>query len=85
VRGLRRSGSHDAVDSAITGGLRAEIDSSLARQDEVIALLSAAFGPYPFRTAGGIVDNHDDLFFALETQTRSLYSKYFWLDQQIVT
>jgi aminopeptidase N len=82
VRGLRRRGSHDAVDSAITGGLRAEIDSSLARQDEVIALLSAAFGPYPFRTAGGIVDNHDDLFFALETQTRSVYSKYFWLDQE---
>jgi aminopeptidase N len=73
---------YDAVDSAITGGLRAEIDSSLARQDEVIAVLSAAFGPYPFRTAGGIVDNHDDLFFALETQTRSVYSKYFWLDQQ---
>ena len=45
-------------------------------------MLSEAFGPYPFRTAGGIVDNHDDLFFALETQTRSVYSKYFWLDQQ---
>jgi aminopeptidase N len=72
---------YDAVDSAITGGLRAEIDSSLSRQDEVIALLSDAFGPYPFRTAGGIVDDHDDLFFALETQTRSVYSKYFWLDQ----
>ena len=71
---------YDAVDSAITGGLRAEIDSSLARQGEVIDLLSGAFGPYPFRTAGGIVDNHDDLFFALETQTRSVYSKYFWLD-----
>ena len=45
-------------------------------------MLSAAFGPYPFRTAGGIVDNHDDLFFALETQTRSVYSKYFWLDRR---
>ncbi len=74
---------YDAVDSAITGGLRAEIDSSLSRQDEVIDLLSDAFGPYPFRTAGGIVDNHDDLFFALETQTRSVYSKYFWLDGDV--
>ena len=41
---------------------------------------SDAFGPYPFSTVGAIVDNQDDLFFALETQTRPVYSKYFWLD-----
>jgi aminopeptidase N len=73
---------YDAVDSAITGGLRAVIDSSLARQGEVLDLLTAAFGPYPFSTVGAIVDNQDDLFFALETQTRPVYSKYFWLDAQ---
>ena len=72
---------YDAVDSAITGGLREVIDSSLARQGEILKLLSDAFGPYPFSTTGGIVDNQDDLFFALETQTRPVYSKYFWLDQ----
>jgi aminopeptidase N len=44
--------------------------------------LSAAFGPYPFSTVGAIVDSQDDLFFALETQTRPVYSKYFWLDAQ---
>ena len=71
---------YDAVDSAITGGLRQEIDSSLARQGEIIDLLSDAFGPYPFSTVGAIVDNQDDLFFALETQTRPVYSKLFWLD-----
>ena len=71
---------YDAVDSALTGGLRQEIDSSLARQGEVLDLLSAAFGPYPFSTVGAIVDNQDDLFFALETQTRPVYSKLFWLD-----
>ena len=43
---------------------------------------SDAFGPYPFSTVGAIVDNQDDLFFALETQTRPVYSKYFWLDSQ---
>lgn len=73
---------YDAVDSAITGGLRAEIDSSLARQGEILGLLSDAFGPYPFNTTGAIVDNSDELFFALETQTRPVYSKLFWLDQQ---
>ena len=71
---------YDAVDSAITGGLREEIDSSLARQGEILDLLSDAFGPYPFSTVGAIVDNQDDLFFALETQTRPVYSKLFWLD-----
>ncbi len=73
---------YDAVDNRLTGELRRQIDSSLARQGEVIDLLSASFGPYPFRTAGGIVPNQDDLRFALETQTRSVYSKLFWLDRQ---
>ena len=44
--------------------------------------LTDAFGPYPFSTVGGIVDNQDDLFFALETQTRPVYSKLFWLDSR---
>ena len=39
-------------------------------------------GPYPFSTVGAIVDNQDDLFFALETQTRPVYSKLFWLDNE---
>ena len=41
---------YDAVDSAITGGLRAVIESSLARQGEVLDVLGDAFGPYPFST-----------------------------------
>jgi hypothetical protein len=71
---------YDAVDPRITGGLRAEIDDSLARQGEILDLLSDAFGPYPFSTVGAIVPNQDDLRFALETQTRPVYSKRFWLD-----
>jgi aminopeptidase N len=73
---------YDAVDEAITGGLRAEIDAGLARQGEVLDLLSDAFGPYPFSTVGAIVPNQEDLGFALETQTRPVYSKLFWLDSQ---
>ena len=45
-------------------------------------MLGGAFGPYPFSTVGAIVDNQDDLFFALETQTRPVYSKLFWQDGQ---
>jgi aminopeptidase N len=73
---------YDAVDAAITGGLRAEIDAGLARQGEVLDMLTDAFGPYPFSTVGAIVPNQEDLRFALETQTRPVYSKRFWRDSQ---
>jgi aminopeptidase N len=73
---------YDAVDSAVTGDVRAAIHSSLSRQDEVLDLLTDAFGPYPFSTVGGIVEGQDDLRFALETQTRPVYSKLFWLDSE---
>ncbi len=51
---------------------------SLARQPEIIAFLSESFGPYPFSAAGGIVDDADGLGFALENQTRPVYSKTFF-------
>jgi aminopeptidase N len=71
---------YDAVDTSITGGLRAEIDDSFSRQGEILDLLSEAFGPYPFETVGGIVPAQDDLVFALETQTRAVYGTVFWQD-----
>jgi aminopeptidase N len=73
---------YDAVDARLTGGLRAEIDDSLSRQGEILALLIDHFGPYPFSTVGAIVPNQNDLGFALETQTRAVYSKLFWLTGQ---
>jgi aminopeptidase N len=73
---------YDAVDTNIAGGLRAEIDDSLSRQGEILDMLSDAFGPYPFSSVGGIVPNQGDLRFALENQTRPVYSKRFWLTSQ---
>ena len=52
---------------------------SLARQPEIIDFLSSTFGSYPFTAAGGIVDDAE-IFFALENQTRPIYSKYFFTD-----
>jgi aminopeptidase N len=74
--------SYDAISSEITGGLRAEINDSMNREGEIVKMLSDAFGPYPFKTVGMIVPNQDDLLFALETQTRPVYSKLFWLDNE---
>jgi aminopeptidase N len=53
-------------------------EDSLARQGEILDFLEERFGPYPFSTGGGIVDDYDNLLFALETQTRSVYSKFFF-------
>ncbi len=53
-------------------------EGSLARQDEVLDFLEERFSRYPFSTGGGIVDDYDNLQFALETQTRPVYSKYFF-------
>ncbi|MFH8980018.1 M1 family metallopeptidase [Streptomyces varsoviensis] len=41
--------------------------------DEVLAWESGLFGPYPFRSAGAIVDHNPDLGYALETQTKPYY------------
>jgi aminopeptidase N len=50
---------------------------SLARQGEILRFLASQFGRYPFSTGGGIVDDYDNLLFALENQTRTVYSKFF--------
>ena len=56
------------------------IDGSFAREPEIVDFLSGYFGRYPWRDVGGIVDDVDGLGFALETQTRPIYSKGFFTD-----
>lgn len=56
------------------------VEASFSRQPEIIDFLSSKFGPYPFSAAGGIVDDFADLGFALENQTRPIYSKFFFTD-----
>jgi aminopeptidase N len=55
-------------------------EGSLARQGEILHFLARQFGPYPFSTGGGIVDDYENLLFALENQTRTVYSKFFFTD-----
>jgi aminopeptidase N len=55
-------------------------EGSLARQPEVIDFLAGVFGPYPFASSGGIVDDFEELQFALETQTRPVYAAAFFTD-----
>lgn len=54
---------------------------SFARQPEILDFLAGNFGRYPFSAAGGIVDDVVGLGFALENQTRPIYSRDFFGDQ----
>jgi aminopeptidase N len=56
------------------------VDESFSHQRRILTFLAGRFGRYPFSTAGGSVDDYDGLFFALENQTRTVYSKYFFSD-----
>ncbi len=58
----------------------ANAKEALDRQPEILRFLASNFGPYPWSDAGGIVDDVEGLGFALETQTRPIYSKDFFED-----
>ena len=60
----------DAVDPARLGGPSA----SLALTSDMLVFFEGLFGPYPFVSYGAIVDD-DSVGYALETQTRSFFSR----------
>jgi aminopeptidase N len=60
---------YTAVDPEQAGASRAV----LARLPEVLTWAEAAFGPYPFSSAGAIVERPGDAGYALETQNRPVF------------
>jgi hypothetical protein len=54
---------------------------ALSREPAVLRFLARILGPYPFKQAGGIVDDDPGLGFALENQTRPIYSQDFFLEE----
>ena len=64
----------DAVDDNLTPGNRTATEQSLARQADMIDFFEDRFGAYPFVAYGSIVDD-DTVGYALETQTRPVYSR----------
>lgn len=64
----------NAVDRDLTTANRTTTDASLARQPEMIDFFTGQFGRYPFHSFGAIVDD-DTVGYALETQTRPVYSR----------
>ncbi|WP_246857320.1 M1 family metallopeptidase [Pseudarthrobacter sp. NIBRBAC000502770] len=63
----------NAVDDGVAGADLAKTTAALALQPRMITFLSDLFGRYPFEAFGAIVDD-DSVDYALETQTRPVYS-----------
>jgi aminopeptidase N len=63
----------DAVDTKLTEAQRDTTNASLELQPAMIDFFESLFGDYPFNSYGAIVDN-DSVGYALETQTRPVYS-----------
>ena len=66
----------DAVDKPLGPGYA---KNALAAQPRVLDVLGSLFGKYPFDIAGGVVPAAG-IGFALETQTRPVYSPKFFTD-----
>ncbi len=56
------------------------VQAALDRQPDFLKFLSRTFGPYPFSTAGGVVDDVDT-YAALENQTRPVYGRGYFHDR----
>jgi aminopeptidase N len=63
---------------AVNSALDSQADAQLARTPEVVDFLESKFGPYPFNAMGGIVINDKRVRFALENQTRPVYTGSFF-------
>ncbi|MGY1792585.1 M1 family metallopeptidase [Geodermatophilus sp. SYSU D00525] len=61
----------DFVDDGVAGSAT---DAVLDLQPAMIDYFEDLYGPYPFSSFGSIVDDSEDLGYALETQTRPVYS-----------
>jgi len=64
----------DAIDDSLTASNLARTNASLAKQGAILEFFADTFTLYPFVAAGAIVDD-DSIGYALETQTRPIYSR----------
>ena len=65
---------YNYVETGVIGSRLEITQASLALQPAMIAFFEDVYGPYPFTSYGAIVDE-DSVGYALETQTRPVYSR----------
>ncbi|HEX5597368.1 MAG TPA: M1 family metallopeptidase [Micromonosporaceae bacterium] len=77
-----RAGTHNGkpLVTAVAASLPVKGDGevAMARTGEIADFLATQFGPYPFDAYGGIVIDDNRVRFALETQSRPVYSPVFF-------
>ena len=66
---------YDFVDADLTTPHSRTTAAALALEPQMLTFMAGLFGPYPFTSFGSIVDD-DSVGYALETQTRPIYSQY---------
>jgi aminopeptidase N len=66
------------VVTAVESSLPVSYDATLSRTAEVVSYLEKFFGPYPFDAEGGIIHADSQFGFALENQSRPVYSPGFF-------
>ncbi len=64
----------NAVDDDLPPADKATAATRLALQPDMIAYFESVFGPYPFSSFGAVIDDDEDAGYALENQTRPIYS-----------
>lgn len=69
------TGYAEGLDPMVTAAARRSIEQT----PQVVEFLSGLFGEYPFAQLGGVVPDAPNLAFALETQTRPVYSPAFFV------
>ncbi|MFC4535257.1 M1 family metallopeptidase [Sphaerisporangium dianthi] len=61
---------YTAVDPRLASGSAATV----ARIPDIVEYFSSLFGPYPFTSTGAIIDQAPDVGYALESQTKPIFS-----------
>jgi aminopeptidase N len=70
-----RRGPHGLpVIDAVDRDLGPDADDGLARTDDMISFFGRLFGRYPFTSYGAVIDDDTEAGYALENQTRPIYS-----------
>jgi hypothetical protein len=63
-----------ATIAAITDAQKTSVINSLVKQGPTVDYLSSIFGPYPFGSAGAIIANAGYIGYALEVQSKPIYT-----------
>jgi aminopeptidase N len=68
-----RTASGIPIYVAVDPSQKSAADPVMRKLPEMVSFLEKLYGPYPFETVGGIVDNAPDLGYSLETQTKPVF------------